>query len=170
MASYHAPMGDEREVLTWPQFGEATEVLARKVAQSGFRPDIVLAIARGGLTVGGALAYALSVKNCGAVNVEYYTDVDQRLDVPLLLPPALDLAEIRGSKVLVADTGHTLALVQRVVAGSVDEVRTAVLYHKPHSVVVPSFCWRTTDRWIEFPWSSGTPVVSADGTLAAGTS
>ena len=61
--------------------------LAQQVAASGFRPDIVLAIARGGLTVAGALAYALSVKNCFAMNVEFYTGVDERLDVPVMLPP-----------------------------------------------------------------------------------
>jgi hypoxanthine phosphoribosyltransferase len=72
-------MGEERETLTWPMFGEATQALARDVAASGFRPDVVLAIARGGLTVAGALAYALGVKNCSSINVEFYTGVDERL-------------------------------------------------------------------------------------------
>ena len=68
----------DREILTWPQFGVATIELAEQVAASGYRPDIVLAVARGGLTVAGALAYALSVKNCFAMNVEFYTGVDER--------------------------------------------------------------------------------------------
>ena len=63
----------EREILTWELFGTATRELATEIADDGFRPDIVLAIARGGLTVAGALAYALSVKNCFAMNVEFYT-------------------------------------------------------------------------------------------------
>ena len=48
----------EREILTWELFGTATRELATEIAHDGFRPDIVLAIARGGLTVAGALAYA----------------------------------------------------------------------------------------------------------------
>jgi hypothetical protein len=36
----------------------------------------------------------LSLKNIGVVNVEFYTDVDERLDVPGHAPPALDLADI----------------------------------------------------------------------------
>ncbi|MCZ4491181.1 MAG: putative purine phosphoribosyltransferase [Conexibacter sp.] len=46
------------------------------MVDSGYRPDIVLAIARGGLLPGGAVAYALGVKNSCAMNVEFYTDVD----------------------------------------------------------------------------------------------
>src|ERR1700690_3412308 len=93
----------EREILTWERFGEATRELAQEIADSGFEPDIVLAIARGGLTVAGALAYALAVKNCFAMNVEFYTSVDERLDVPVVLPPMLDLLDIRGMRGLIAD-------------------------------------------------------------------
>src|SRR5579862_8633133 len=105
----------DREILTWETFGVATRALATEIASDGFRPDIVLAIARGGLTVAGALAYALAVKNCFAMNVEFYTSVDERLDVPVVLPHMLDLLDIRGMRVLiaddVADTGKTLELV-----------------------------------------------------------
>src|ERR1700682_4649031 len=110
----------DREVLTWPRFGDATIELAEQIAASGFRPDIVLAVARGGLTVAGALAYALSVKNCFAMNVEFYTGVEERLDVPVVLPPLLDLVDIAGLRVLVADdvadTGMTLQLGHSVLA------------------------------------------------------
>src|ERR1700675_4492213 len=92
-----------REILTWEMFGIATRELAAEIANDGFRPDIVLAIARGGLTVAGALAYALSVKNCFAMNVEFYTSVDERLDLPVVLPPMLDLLDIRGMPVLTPD-------------------------------------------------------------------
>ena len=157
-----AMSGNEREILTWALFGEATRDLAAAVHADGFEPDVVVAIARGGLTVGGALAYALDVKNCGAMNVEFYTGIDERLDVPVVIPPALDLLDVAGLRVLiaddVADTGHTLKLVREVLAQHVAEARTAVLYCKPHSVVVPNYVWRETDRWIDFPWSALPPV------------
>jgi uncharacterized protein len=153
---------DEREILTWDLFGEATRELAAAIHADGFEPDVVVAIARGGLTVGGALAYALDVKNCGAMNVEFYTGIDERLDVPVVIPPALDLVDVAGLRVLVADdvadTGHTLKLVREVLAQHVAEARTAVLYRKPHSVVEPTYVWHQTDRWIDFPWSALPPV------------
>ena len=159
------PASDEREILTWPLFGDATRQLAQTIADSGFAPDLVLAVARGGLTVAGALAYALSVKNCCAMNVEFYTGVDERLPVPVVLPPTLDLIDVEGLGVLiaddVADTGQTLALVRDVIAKHVAEARCAVLYQKSRSVIDAEYVWRRTDRWINFPWSSEPPVTAA---------
>ncbi len=150
------------EVLTWTGFGEASRHLARVVAESGFRPDLVLAIARGGLPVGGALAYALDVKNCAAINVEFYTGVGERMDVPVVLPPTPPLVDLAGLRVLladdVADSGETLALVAELVRPHVAELRSAVLYRKPRSVVDPDYHWGHTDRWISFPWSADPPV------------
>ena len=154
---------DEREILTWELFGAATRELAQTIADSGFAADVVVAVARGGLTVAGALAYALGVKNCGAMNVEFYTGVDTRLDVPVVLPPTLDMLDITGLKVLVvddvADTGETLRMVANVIDEHVAEARTAVLYKKSRSIINPHYVWRDTDRWINFPWASLAPVV-----------
>ena len=157
----------EREILTWDLFGEATRSLAQAVADDGFQPDMVLAVARGGLTVAGALAYALSVKNCFAMNVEFYTGVDERLDIPVMLPPTLNMVDIRGLNVLVADdvadTGKTLELVRDTIAEYVSEARTAVLYQKPHSIIDCAYVWRHTDQWINFPWSDKPPIVGRSG-------
>src|SRR6476661_7528500 len=84
----------DREVMTWDHLGEAARFLAHAVVDSGWQPDIVLAIARGGLLPGGAVAYALGVKNSCAMNVEFYTDVDERLPIPLILPPAPELIDL----------------------------------------------------------------------------
>ena len=89
----------------------------------------------GGLLVGGALGYALDVKNVYTMNVEYYTGVDERLEVPRILPPAPDFVDLDDARILiaddVADTGNTLRSVQEFCAGKVGEVRIAVLYEKP---------------------------------------
>src|ERR1700694_6060176 len=139
------PLAD-REILTWSLFGESTRELAQAIADDNFRPDIVLAVARGGLTVAGALAYALAVKNCFAMNVEFYTGVDERIDVPVMLPPMLDLVDIAGLRALVADdvadTGMTLQLVHRVIEAHVSEARCAVLYEKPRSVITCEYVYR----------------------------
>jgi hypoxanthine phosphoribosyltransferase len=156
------PAPSEREIMTWQHLGEAARHLAHAVVESGYTADIVLAIARGGLLPGGAVAYALGVKNSCAMNVEFYTDVDQRLEVPLILPPAPELIDLGDARMLivddVADTGRTLEVVHDFCAGKVAEVRTAVLYEKPHSVVKCDYVWRRTDRWIDFPWSAEPPI------------
>ncbi len=164
-------MSDERETLTWADFGTSVRDLAQLVADD-FEPEMVLSIARGGLLIGGALGYALGIKNTYTMNVEFYTGVDERLEVPRILPPAPDFVDLRHAKVLiaddVADTGHTLQSVQEFVAGKVGEVRTAVIYEKPHSIVRCDYVWKRTDRWINFPWSTEPPVTrSASSVLDA---
>ncbi|MBI5089499.1 MAG: phosphoribosyltransferase, partial [Actinobacteria bacterium] len=54
-------MSTEREIMTWELFGIASRELAQAVADD-YEPDMILSIARGGLLIGGALGYALSVK------------------------------------------------------------------------------------------------------------
>ena len=152
----------ERELMSWQDLGDGARELAELVHRDGYKPDIVLAIARGGLLVGGAIGYALGVKNTFTMNVEFYTGVDERLEMPMLLPPVPDLVDFAEQRVLiaddVADTGATLALVKDFCQGKVAEVRCAVLYEKSRSAVSCEYVWRRTDNWIEFPWSIRAPV------------
>jgi hypothetical protein len=154
----------EREWMTWEDVGTAVEELAAQIQSAQFTPDAVLALARGGLPAAGALAYALGVKNMATLNVEFYTGVDERLEEPLLLPPVPDLTVLRMESLLivddVADTGRTLALARDFCAEHVGDVRTAVLYEKPQSVVRADFVWRRTDKWINFPWSTPATVAA----------
>ena len=163
-------MSDEREILTWDMFGRASRELAQMVADDGFEPDMILSIARGGLLIGGAMGYALSVKNTYTMNVEFYTDVNERLEVPRILPPAPDFVDLHEARILivddVADTGHTLKSVDEFCEGKVGEVRTAVIYEKPQSVVKCDYVWKRTDLWINFPWSDKPPIATRTGAAA----
>ena len=154
----------EREAFSWPEFGDAARELGRQVVDSGFVPDVILGIARGGLLPAGAVAYAIGCKNLFTINVEFYTGVDSRLDMPVMLPPILDAGDLDDLSVLivddVADTGKTLELVHAFCADHVAKARTAVLYHKPRSIISPDYSWRTTDRWIDFPWSTEPPLTN----------
>src|SRR3984885_11003076 len=118
--------------MSWDDLGDGARHLAEAVYGDGYRPDMILAIARGGLLVAGALAYALGVKNTFTMNVEFYTGVDERLELPMILPPGPDLVDFAETRVLiaddVADTGATLALAKELCDGNVAEVRCAVLY------------------------------------------
>jgi uncharacterized protein len=160
-------MGDERENLTWQDFGVASRELARTVAAGGFEPDLILCIARGGLFVAGALGYALSVKNLHVMNVEFYDGIGSTLDMPVMLPPVPRAVDFSAKKVLiaddVADSGKTIELVYQFIKDQVDAVRSAVIYEKPRSLIKCDYVWRRTDQWINFPWSSDPPVVHRPG-------
>src|ERR671937_1298461 len=159
------PAASARERMSWDELGAGVRDLAAQIVRDGYEPDLILGIARGGLLVAGALSYALDVKNAFTMNVEFYTGVDQRLPVPMLLPPVPPLVDLHDARMLivddVADTGQTLALVKGFCAGQVGEVRVGVLYEKPRSIVECEYVWRRTDRWVVFPWSAQPPVIAA---------
>jgi uncharacterized protein len=154
----------QREVLSWERFGTATRELARSVVDSGYEPEMVIAIARGGLIPAGALAYAIGIKAAGTLNVEFYSDVEQTLPDPVVLEPLLDTDAVVGKRLLVvddvADSGRTLELVLGLLRRHTPQVRSAVLYTKPRTIVRPDYSWQQTDLWINFPWSSQ-PVITA---------
>ena len=75
----------------------------------------------------------------------------------------MDWVDLGKAKVLivddVADTGNTLALVRGHALEKVAEVKSAVLYQKPHSIVDCEYVWKHTEKWVNFPWSNEPPVV-----------
>jgi hypoxanthine phosphoribosyltransferase len=75
--------------------------------------------------------------------------------MPVMLPPVPSAVDFSEKKVLiaddVADTGKTIELVQAFVAGHVAEVRSAVVYEKPTSLVKCD-CRRRP------PWCPGPPT------------
>ncbi|SQG64664.1 putative purine phosphoribosyltransferase [Corynebacterium renale] len=154
-------MDEPRENLTYETFGTAVRELAADILED-YQPDLILSIARGGLLIGGALGYAMDIKNVSVINVEFYTGVDERLEQPVMLPPTPKAVDLSGMKVLiaddVADTGETLKLVQDYCAETVAESRTAVIYAKSRSIIQPDYVWKKTDQWINFPWSVLPPV------------
>ncbi|MDE1654214.1 phosphoribosyltransferase [Actinotignum schaalii] len=151
-----------REVLTWERFGEVTRELARDIWDSGYRPEIIVSVARGGLLPAGAIAYALDLKSMLVLNVEFYTGIGVTLKDPRLVEPSGDVRGMAGKKVLivddVADSGRTLRFVKELCEEYATEIRVAVLYEKSRSVLKPDYAYLHTDSWIAFPWSDKDPV------------
>jgi len=55
-------MTSEREILTWEAYGVGARELAGMVVDSGYRPDVILSIARGGLFIWLTLAPAVDMQ------------------------------------------------------------------------------------------------------------
>ena len=116
-------MGEVREILTWERFGEATRELAQQIVDSGYEPDVMLSITRGGLLPAGAIAYALDQKNIHIINVEFYTGVDERLPEPVFLAPLPSTHYLADRTVLIIDSwdGPNLARSRRMCTSTVRE-------------------------------------------------
>ena len=151
-----------------PTMGDLTMCPAGTLAAAGATAATSTAGAGTGATgaAAGAIAYGLGVKNCGAINVEFYTGIGTVLDAPELPPPELDMSYLEGRRVLlvddVADSGRTLALAVRLLQDQGADVRSAVIYTKPTTIVQPDYSFRDTALWIDFPWSAQGTVVEED--------
>jgi len=159
---------EDRENLTWQGFGDACRQIAEQIADSGWMPDLIVAIARGGMLPAGAISYALGVKANGAINVEFYTGLE-----PEILEPYMDISSLEGKRVLivddVADSGKTLKLIMDLISekglsmggdSAKVDARSATIYLKPTSIIKPDYVFKQTDKWINFPWSVLPPVTA----------
>ena len=155
------PPESELEILTYTDFGVGIRWLAQQLVDDDWVPDTILGVVRGGLFVAAGLAYALDIKDVRHINVEFYTDAGETLPAPVLIGDQPHLGDLGGKRVLVADdvadTGATLHFVCDLLPREAD-VRVAVLYEKPHTTYAPELAWRSTDRWIRFPWIQVPPV------------
>lgn len=136
--------------------------LGKMVLDSGWRPDVLIALWRGGTPVGVAVHELLLVRGIPtihmAVKCHSYTGIGQRGEV--VFEHAAEIFRfIRPEhRVLVVDdifdSGGTARAVLRLLAPRAAEVRLAMLYWKRHagnSDLQPHYHVRETDAWIVFP-------------------
>jgi len=146
------------EVITWNRFHALSRKLARKVRESGYRPDTIVAIGRGGYMPGRILSDFLDVMDLACIKVEHYHAAKKDREAVVRYPLTADLS---GRRVLlvddVSDSGDTfdVALPHLACRGTPAEVRTAVLHHKVTSSYVPDYYAKKVLkwRWIVYPWA-----------------
>jgi hypoxanthine phosphoribosyltransferase len=141
--------------ITWMDVQRLSEKLADQIAETGFRPDIIVAVSRGGFDPARILSDELNIRSLASLQVIYYAGVNERNDKPQVKYPLN--ADIAGLNVLVvddvADSGNSLKVVKEYVERlGPREVRIATLHHKPWSTFEPDFFAESAEKWIIYPW------------------
>lgn len=145
------------EMPTWKEIHELTHITADKIKKSGFHPDVIVSIARGGLVPARLLADYLHVKDLIAIKTDHW-GLTATKDGQAKISYALNM-DLSGKKVLVVDditdTGQSMDLSkQHVMERHPSEVRTATLYHLRNSKYTPDFYGMERDwAWMIFPWN-----------------
>jgi len=137
--------------------------LARMVLDSGWQPEDLIALWRGGAPVGVAvhefLHYHGMKPRHRVLKCQSYTGIQERRS-EVVFENADDIFKsiVRGSRVLiiddVLDTGNTARAVFARLAPFGADVKLATVYWKPsqnQTSIKPDFFVRETDEWIVFP-------------------
>ncbi|MCX8154109.1 MAG: phosphoribosyltransferase, partial [Candidatus Bathyarchaeota archaeon] len=128
---------------------------AAKIRRSGFKPEVIVGISKGGWIPARVLSDLLAIQVLATVQVEFYLDIAKPSTEPILKHEVT--AKVTGRKVLlvddIADTGKTLRLARaHILHQGAIEVRIATLYKKPGSTITPDYYEAETNVWVIFPW------------------
>ncbi len=147
----------ECEVMDWNLFYDLARQVAKKVNNSGYKPDMIVGLARGGWVLARVLCDLIGIKDLVSLKVEHWgvtatPDGKAKLKYPL----NVDLTE---KNVLVVDditdTGESMHVtVEYLKSLKPSEIKTAALRHITSSKFMPDYFGEEISwRWVIFPWN-----------------
>ena len=145
--------------INWEEAYRLARTVSHKIIESGFEPDIVVAVSRGGLVPARMVCDLLLHNNLTTIRTEHW-DTASKHEIARIKFSLPKEADVSGKKVLimddVADTGGSFSVIidylnekDRV------EIRTAVLHYKTCSTVIPDYWGEEVKdwNWIIYPWA-----------------
>lgn len=147
----------ECELMDWDLFGKLTKKLAKKIKQDGFKPDVIVGLARGGWVLARLLCDYIGVKDLVSLKVEHW-GITASPDGQAKLKYLFNI-DLTGKKVLlvddITDTGESMRISSEYVKSlNPQELKSAALRHIKGSKIIPNyFTEEISWRWVVFPWN-----------------
>ena len=138
---------------SYDEFARDVKDMARKVRDE-FNPEAILAVARGGLTLGHSLATALENRNLFTLNSIYYEESKKLDTIETFNIPDMS----KFSKILlvddIIDSGESMVEIKRALFKIYPnlDVKIATIFYKPKALLLPEFKVKEADDWVEFFW------------------
>lgn len=161
-------------LTTWDELQGLAKTVAAKVRRAQYKPDILIALARGGLVPARQLSDLLAVKDVAAIKVEHW-GVTANKDQKAVLKYPINI-DLTGKKVLVVDditdTGESLMVaIEFLKTLKPAEIKTSTLQHIPGSKHIPDFYGEELKEWtwIVYPWNFLEDMMSLVGKVFGGT-
>ncbi len=142
----------EKLYYSYELFKEDTQKLVDSCRD--YEPDILLAVARGGLTLAHLMAQALDMRNLYTLNSIHY-EGELKLDTFNIF----NIPDVsHAKKVLIiddiVDSGETMQEIIKILNEKFPNVefKLATLFYKKTAVLQPDFAVREANEWIDFFW------------------
>lgn len=150
-------------VLSWQDIYNLTLQLSERIVESGFEPDILVGIARGGWIPARILSDVLYARSLQNIRIEYYTDVAVRGKKPNITQPISGSMKNKNLLIIdeIADTGDSLLhAIEHAKTLGAKNTKSAVLHLKPTSCIVPDYYMVKTTCWTVYPWEHRESIIS----------
>ncbi|MEM0272834.1 MAG: phosphoribosyltransferase [Thermoprotei archaeon] len=145
-------------VLTWGDIYGLSRKMALHIKQDGFRPDLVVAVSRGGVVPARIACDVLGIMDLLSVKVDHWLQTGDHTEKAVIKYPLS--IELTGKRVLVvddiADTGSSLEVAKNHVLGlGASVVRTATMQTLQTSSFNPDYTGERVSEWAWFiyPWN-----------------
>src|SRR5712691_8882343 len=140
---------------SWDDVYGMLVALASEIRLSGFNPEVIVGVSRGGWSPARIMSDLLENPNLANMKVEFYKNIGVTAQRPKITQPVT--SAVIGKRVLVvddvADSGQSLRVAYRHLRQKgAQEIRVCTLYLKPKSIFKPNHYAKTTSKWIIFPW------------------
>ena len=125
-----------------------------KQIKDEFDPEVILAVARGGLTLGHSLAVALENRNLFTLNSIHYEDTNKLDTIQIFNVPDLS----RYTKILlvddIIDSGESMVEIKRELLKRYPnlDIKIATVFYKEKALLLPEFKVKEAHDWVEFFW------------------
>lgn len=140
--------------VTWDHYHALAQRMAEIILKDPQGPyDEIVAIARGGLTLGHLLSDYLRI-TISSITIQSYTDIKKQGELNI----TAGLAKIIKDKHVllvddIADTGKTLVRATAYLSEfNPSSIATATMFYKPHCSVKPTYYAEETEKWILLPF------------------
>jgi len=139
--------------VDWQTYHDLTRKLSASILSHAPKVDHIVAISRGGLTLGHLMSDFLRIP-IATFTIQSYTDIQTNGELVITEPLKTKIA---GKHVLlvddVSDTGKTFLRAKKYLKRfRPKNITTMSMFYKPHSVYRPDFVAQTTSKWILFPY------------------
>ncbi|WP_459829841.1 phosphoribosyltransferase [Campylobacter concisus] len=138
---------------SYDEFAVDTKKIAKQIKDE-FNPEVILAVARGGLTLGHSLAVALNNRNLFTLNSIHYEDTNKLDTINIFNVPDLS----KYTKILlvddIIDSGESMVEIKRELLKRYPnlDIKIATVFYKEKALLLPEFKVKEAHDWIEFFW------------------
>lgn len=148
------------KLVTWNEIVDWTRKLARKIIDSGYQPDVIIGIARGGVTPARLLCDYLGVMDLLTIKVEHWVETAGHLEDAVVKYPFT--VNLEKKKVLlvddICDTGRSIIVSKEYIEknNKPEQLRVATMqYIKPVAKFVPDYYVDEVVEWVWYlyPWN-----------------